>query len=81
MVEVASKEAPDKVILDNFDSRFDDGRWHKVILFVGENKMELVVNDIPMKTQKLISVKTGKEFLIGGKYIKVITFDLLTRRK
>ena len=67
MAEVTSPSTPDKIVLDNFDTQFDNGRWHKVIFFIGENKMELKVNDIPMKTTRIISVKTGRFFLIGGK--------------
>ena len=34
---------------------------------IAENKMELTVDDVPMKTTRIISIISGKYFLIGGK--------------
>ncbi|XP_076061076.1 neurexin-4 isoform X2 [Oratosquilla oratoria] len=68
-VEVKAEQTPGRVLLDNFDSGFSDGRWHLVSFAVVENGMELIVDGVPMKTTRVLSITSGKFFLIaGGKY-------------
>ncbi|XP_018016939.1 neurexin-4 isoform X2 [Hyalella azteca] len=65
-VEVMARQTPGKILLDNFQSSHNDGRWHYVELVIGKNKMLLVVDDVPMHTSRLIDIKSGKFFLIAG---------------
>ncbi|MCL4131606.1 UNVERIFIED_CONTAM: hypothetical protein GTU68_025311 [Idotea baltica] len=65
-VEVQARDTPGKIILDNFDVTFNDGRWHSVVFAIRKNKMELVVDEIPMKTSRIISISVGRYFYIGG---------------
>lgn len=65
-VEVLARQTPDKVILDNFSTSHNDGRWHYVELVVKKNAMLLVVDDVPMHTTRIIDIKSGKFFLIAG---------------
>ncbi|XP_071513054.1 neurexin-4 isoform X2 [Panulirus ornatus] len=65
-VEVLATHTPGKVVLDNFDISYNDGRWHKTVFTIAENSMELSVDDVPMKTVRIISVLSGKFFLVGG---------------
>ncbi|XP_045603868.1 neurexin-4 [Procambarus clarkii] len=65
-VEVSATNTPGKVLLDNFDVSYNDGRWHKVMFTIAENSMELSIDDVPMKTVRVISILSGKYFLVGG---------------
>lgn len=65
-VEIQAHGTPGKIILDNFDITFNDGRWHGVTFAVSKNKMELVVDNIPMKTSRIISISAGRYFYVGG---------------
>ncbi|XP_069969361.1 neurexin-4 isoform X3 [Penaeus vannamei] len=65
-VVISSSKTPGKVVLDNFDVTYNDGQWHKAMFTVAENSMELTVDDVPMKTTRIISVISGKYFLVGG---------------
>ncbi|XP_042887736.1 neurexin-4-like, partial [Penaeus japonicus] len=66
-VVISSAKTPGKVVLDNFDITYNDGQWHKAMFTVAENSMELTVDDVPMKTTRIISIISGKYFLVGGK--------------
>ncbi|XP_045134698.1 neurexin-4-like isoform X1 [Portunus trituberculatus] len=65
-VEVNARGTPGLVVLDNFETRYNDGQWHKVMFVVMENRMELTVDEVPMQTVRIISVISGKHFLIAG---------------
>jgi len=39
-VEVQSENSP-RAVLDNFDERFNDGRWHDLIVSVGPNHVSI----------------------------------------
>lgn len=75
-VVISSSKTPGKVVLDNFDVTYNDGQWHKAMFTVAENSMELTVDDVPMKTTRIISVISGKYFLVGGKRGKRGGFDV-----
>ena len=64
-VEIAAENVP-KVTLDNFADVLNDGRWHKVILTLVTNSMVLSIDGRPMKTARLMSFRTGSNYLIGG---------------
>ncbi|XP_042220113.1 neurexin-4-like isoform X3 [Homarus americanus] len=65
-VDISAAQTPGKVVLDNFDVSYSDGLWHKVMFTIAKNSMELTVDDVPMKTVRIISISSGKNFLIGG---------------
>ncbi|MPC84155.1 Neurexin-4 [Portunus trituberculatus] len=67
-VEVNARGTPGLVVLDNFETRYNDGQWHKVMFVVMENRMELTVDEVPMQTVRIISVISGKHFLIAGAF-------------
>ena len=54
------------MIIDNFDQTFNDGNWHQVSLSMGKNEAILTVDQNPMITTRLIEVRTGAYYLIGG---------------
>lgn len=66
MVEIDAQATPGKVILDNFASTYDDGLWHKVMFLVSKNRLELIVDEVPMITTRIIDIVSGNFFLIGG---------------
>ncbi|CAL4184396.1 unnamed protein product, partial [Meganyctiphanes norvegica] len=66
MVEIDAEATPGKVVLDNFASTYNDGLWHKVMFFVKKNHLELIVDDVPMITTRIIDIVSGKFYLIGG---------------
>ncbi|XP_068245600.1 neurexin-4 isoform X1 [Palaemon carinicauda] len=65
-VDISAPQTQGKVILDNFDTTYNDGRWHHVIFTIAENRMELTVDDVPMKTTRIVSIVSGKYFVIAG---------------
>ncbi|EFN81641.1 Neurexin-4 [Harpegnathos saltator] len=52
--------------LDNFYEKFNDGKWHQVILTIQQNSLILNVDGRPMKTKRLLSIATGRFYMIGG---------------
>ncbi|XP_011306844.1 neurexin-4 isoform X1 [Fopius arisanus] len=64
-VEIQTK-GNSKVILDNFDERFNDGKWHETILTISKNSIILNVDGRPMRTKRLLEISTGPLYLVGG---------------
>ncbi|XP_015438051.1 PREDICTED: neurexin-4 isoform X2 [Dufourea novaeangliae] len=64
-VDIQTKGNP-LVTLDNFDERFNDGKWHQVILTVSKNSLVLNVDGTPMRTKRMLEMTTGPVYLIGG---------------
>lgn len=56
-----------KIILDNYDILFNDGRWHTVVLTVKVNLLILNVDNQPMRTVRNLKITTGSVYYIGGK--------------
>ncbi|XP_018305702.1 neurexin-4 isoform X2 [Mycetomoellerius zeteki] len=54
------------VNLDNFHEKFNDGKWHQVILTIAKNSLILNVDGRPMKTERLLDMITGSYYFIGG---------------
>ncbi|XP_014245346.1 neurexin-4 isoform X1 [Cimex lectularius] len=52
--------------LDNYNERFDDGRWHHCMLTISKDNLVLTVDQKPMPTLKEISIQTTSYYLIGG---------------
>ncbi|XP_047345060.1 neurexin-4 isoform X2 [Vespa velutina] len=64
-IEIETK-GNSKVILDNFDEKFNDGKWHQVILTVAKNTLILNVDGRPMRTKRILEMITGSLYWIGG---------------
>ncbi|XP_018363259.1 PREDICTED: neurexin-4 isoform X2 [Trachymyrmex cornetzi] len=52
--------------LDNFHEKFNDGKWHQVILTIAKNSLILNVDGRPMRTERLLDMITGSYYFIGG---------------
>ncbi|KYN43175.1 Neurexin-4 [Trachymyrmex septentrionalis] len=52
--------------LDNFHEKFNDGKWHQIILTIAKNSLILNVDGRPMKTERLLDMITGSYYFIGG---------------
>lgn len=64
-VEFKTSELP-FTILDNYDEKFNDGRWHSLVLTIGRNNLILDIDQRPMRTTKLIEIQTGAYYYIAG---------------
>ncbi|XP_076761850.1 neurexin-4 isoform X3 [Xylocopa sonorina] len=64
-VDIQTKKNP-QVILDNFDEKFNDGKWHQVILTISKNSLILNVDGTPMRTKRMLEMVTGPVYMIGG---------------
>ncbi|KAK2575769.1 hypothetical protein KPH14_007155 [Odynerus spinipes] len=64
-IEIETK-GNSKVILDNFDDKFNDGKWHQVILTIAKNTLILNVDGRPMRTKRLLEMVTGSLYWVGG---------------
>ncbi|XP_054280158.1 neurexin-4 [Macrosteles quadrilineatus] len=64
-VEIVSDNGP-KAILDNYNERFNDGRWHTAMLTISTNTLVLTVDNRPMRTTRLLNMQTGSVYMIGG---------------
>lgn len=71
-VELKTYERPDqkdktpKVILDNYDEQFNDGRWHSLVLTISKNNLVLDIDQRPMRTTRLLTMTTGGIYYIAG---------------
>lgn len=66
-VELVTRGNP-KVILDNYDEEFNDGRWHIVVLTISKDSLVLSVDYRPMRTTRQLSIITGGIYLIAGMF-------------
>ena len=64
-VEIVSNEVP-KVVIDNFDQSYNDGNWHQVELSMQKNKAILAVDKVRMLTHRIIDIRTGAYYMVGG---------------
>ncbi|XP_022697200.1 neurexin-4-like [Varroa jacobsoni] len=64
-VELQGKNTP-VVILSPFDENLADGRWHKTMLVLQNNRIELHIDRVPSITSRRFSMETGQHYLIGG---------------
>lgn len=65
-VDLASTAFP-KLILDNYQIMYNDGLWHSVEMKIHTNELILSVDKTPMKTTRLLEIKTGTHYYIAGK--------------
>lgn len=64
-VELQGKKTP-VVLLKPFDHLLNDGQWHRLILALQTNRIELHLDGVPSVTTRLFSLETGSEYLVGG---------------
>ncbi|XP_076180729.1 neurexin-4 isoform X1 [Ptiloglossa arizonensis] len=64
-VDIQTKGNP-QVTLDNFNEKFNDGKWHQVILTISKNSLILNIDGTPMRTKRMLEMTTGPVYLIGG---------------
>lgn len=70
-----------RIILDNYDETFNDGRWHTVVLTISTNTLILSVDYRPMRTTRLLKIQTGGLYVIAGKhFISLVMFSLCYNR-
>lgn len=56
-------------IVDGYRGTFNDGLWHTVNVFIGHNQIEMTVDGILSRTTRVINIKPGVEYFVGGKYL------------
>lgn len=67
-VELITGNNP-RVILDNYDEAFNDGKWHTVVLTISKNLLTLSIDYRPMNTVRQLSIITGGIYMIAGKFL------------
>ncbi|XP_076259208.1 neurexin-4 isoform X1 [Rhynchophorus ferrugineus] len=55
-----------KIVLDNYQETFNDGRWHVIVLTIKTNDLTFSVDYRPMKTTRLLKIVTGLTYLFAG---------------
>ncbi|CAH1134406.1 unnamed protein product [Ceutorhynchus assimilis] len=64
-VELVTPGNP-KVVFDNYQETFNDGRWHVLVLSIKTNDITFSVDNRPMKTVRLLKIMTGSVYLFAG---------------
>lgn len=64
-MEVVTKDET-RVVLDNYEESFNDGKWHSVILTLRNDFLELNVDNKPMQTIRQLDFMTGLNYFIAG---------------
>lgn len=64
-VELVTANNP-RVVFDNYEETFNDGRWHVVVLSIKTNEVILSVDFRPMKTTRLLKIVTGRDYFFAG---------------
>lgn len=64
-VELMTKDDT-RVVLDNYEESYNDGKWHSVVLTLKENFLELNVDNRPMQTIRKLDFLTGPNNFIAG---------------
>nr|CAI5863793.1 unnamed protein product [Callosobruchus analis] len=73
-VELITANNP-KVILDNYNETFNDGRWHTVVLAIQTNKIVLSVDYRPMVTTRQLKIITGTNYFIAGGILAALGYS------
>lgn len=55
-----------RVVLDNYEESFNDGKWHSVVLVLKSDFLELNVDNRPMQTIRKLDFMTGTHYYIAG---------------
>ncbi|GFU06145.1 neurexin-4 [Trichonephila clavipes] len=64
-IELQGQNTP-KVITQASDRYLSDGLWHRIMLILEKNRIELHVDEKPSITTRQFSMLTGDEYLMGG---------------
>ncbi|XP_066260020.1 neurexin-4 isoform X2 [Euwallacea similis] len=64
-VELITPNNP-RVVFDNYEETFNDGRWHVVVLTIRTNDVTFSVDYRPMKTTRLLKIVTGGVYYFAG---------------
>lgn len=55
-----------RVVLDNYEESFNDGKWHSIVLVLKPDFLELNVDNRPMQTIRKLDFMTGTNYFIAG---------------
>lgn len=55
-----------RIVLDNYDEQFNDGKWHSFMLTIQRNRLVIDIDQRPMTTTKNINIYTGRTYYIAG---------------
>ncbi|XP_055376798.1 neurexin-4 isoform X1 [Condylostylus longicornis] len=61
-----------RIILDNYDEEFNDGKWHTLVLTLQRNQLILDIDRRPMTTTKNIKFSTSRIYYIAGSVVNDI---------
>ncbi|XP_065217760.1 neurexin-4 isoform X3 [Planococcus citri] len=64
-VELLTGDNP-KIKLENYDEKFNDGKWHSLVLTVNTNVLVLNIDQRPAVTNRLLKILTTSDYYIGG---------------
>ncbi|XP_016966084.1 neurexin-4 isoform X2 [Drosophila biarmipes] len=64
-IDLKPKGSP-RIILDNYDEQFNDGKWHSFIISIDKNRLILNIDQRPMTTTKSLQIATGAQYYIAG---------------
>lgn len=64
-VEIQTGTNP-KALVDNYDEKFNDGKWHQAMLTIQTNTLVLTIDSRPMKTTRAIQITTGSVYMVAG---------------
>lgn len=64
-VELMTKDNT-RVVLDNYEESFNDGKWHSVVLTLKSDYLELNVDNRPMQTIRKLDFMSGSNYFIAG---------------
>lgn len=67
-MEIQTPNNP-RIVLDNYDETFNDGRWHTVVLTISRDLLVLSIDYRPMRTIRRLQMSTGGEYFIAGKFL------------
>lgn len=52
--------------LENYDEKFNDGKWHSLVLTINTNVLVLNVDQRPAVTNRLLKIITTLDYYLGG---------------
>lgn len=69
-IAIQGKEIPKEILIEPFEDKLNDGKWHSIMIILDTNKIELHVDGKPSVTTRKFSLQTGTEYFFGGGNIK-----------
>ncbi|KAL1514303.1 hypothetical protein ABEB36_003581 [Hypothenemus hampei] len=73
-VELVTPNNP-RVIFDNYQETFNDGRWHVVVLTIRTNDVTFNVDRRPMKTTRMLKIVTGSVYFFAGGTNPILSYS------